>query len=61
MYKVNFKGSKAVSSQEVDFSNKVDIKFDYSTGKKEIRSITIFAIDEQESIDTATDIVNHSK
>ena len=58
MYKVVFYNNKAVSSEEVDRSNKVRIETDISGGRRVLISITIFASGEKESIVTAQGIAD---
>ena len=61
MYKVSFNDNKPVSSEEVDFSNKVAVEFETSNGAKILKSVTIFAMDKDESIITANRIANYGK
>jgi hypothetical protein len=58
MYKVIFQDNKAVLSREVDFSSHADIDMGYVEGKKTVKSITLFAVNEPSSIEMANDMAH---
>ena len=55
LYKVIFENNKAVSSQEVDLSNKVTVEMDRTNGAR-IKWIIIFASGKEGSIATANEM-----
>lgn len=58
MYKVIFKDNIAVSSIELDFSYKTGMETERENGREHIRSMVVFASNKEESLHTASNIIN---